>query len=533
MININIRRFENIRNEKYFLFLVILINFILKGVTASLVDLGNDEVYYWTYAMFPDWSHFDHPPMVGLVIQLFSINLLLHSEFFIRLGALVLSSGSIVMLFYLVKKIYSVKAASIAVLLFTASLYFNIISGLFILPDTPLIFFILLALYYGIPSITSRAPSKEDHSNIIMFGFFTGLALLSKYTAFFVWFGFGLYILMFNRIWLKNRSLYLSILLSLFLMTPVIYWNIVNHFVSFSFHASRVGLSHNTIHNSSFLEFNLGEILYQNPILFVIFILALFYLFRNAKTKLKEVNILLLYLSIPLILTSVLFSLFMNVLPHWSGPAFIGLIILSSEWLSNVHQYNASKVYQLVAGANILFLVVILLVFLQIDFGILYTSPRERDVNKTGEHDPSLDMYGWKQAEVKFHEFLHKEGIKDQEFKHVKILSNKWFPAAHLDYYIAQPLHIDLLVTGKLQDAHKYFWINQKRNITQDDKLYYITSSQDYYDPEALSIKFRTIIPNDTIRIIRNRKIVKDLFIYEMRDPSGENSFMSEKPISK
>ncbi|HCT70866.1 MAG TPA: glycosyl transferase, partial [Bacteroidales bacterium] len=47
------------------------------------------EVYYINYALYPDLSHFDHPPMVGWLIQLFSLNLLFDSELFIRLGAVV------------------------------------------------------------------------------------------------------------------------------------------------------------------------------------------------------------------------------------------------------------------------------------------------------------------------------------------------------------------------------------------------------------------------------------------------------------
>ena len=54
---------------------LILIISLVKMITASLIELGNDEVYYWTYALQPDWNHFDHPPMVGWMIRLTSLNL--------------------------------------------------------------------------------------------------------------------------------------------------------------------------------------------------------------------------------------------------------------------------------------------------------------------------------------------------------------------------------------------------------------------------------------------------------------------------
>jgi 4-amino-4-deoxy-L-arabinose transferase-like glycosyltransferase len=146
--------------ERILLFLVVVINLIIKLIPAAVLELGNDEVYYWTYALFPDWSHFDHPPMVGLTIQLFSLNLRFQSEIFMRLGSLVLSSASVILLFYLVKKIYSQRAAFISILLFTSSFYFNIISGLFILPDTPQIFFILLIFW--LTRDYSQKPGKRE-----------------------------------------------------------------------------------------------------------------------------------------------------------------------------------------------------------------------------------------------------------------------------------------------------------------------------------------------------------------------------------
>jgi hypothetical protein len=39
--------------ERILLFLVVVINLIIKLIPATVLELGNDEVYYWTYALFP------------------------------------------------------------------------------------------------------------------------------------------------------------------------------------------------------------------------------------------------------------------------------------------------------------------------------------------------------------------------------------------------------------------------------------------------------------------------------------------------
>ena len=518
----SIKRLEIFGNlkltEKKFLFFIVFINLLLKALPASLVELGNDEVYYWTYALFPAWSHFDHPPMVGLTIQLFSLNLTLNSEFFIRLGALLLSSANIILLFKLVKKIYSIEAAYISSMLFTASVYFNVICGLFILPDTPQMFFVMLAIYFGLPAITTVNQAKGDSLKIILFGLFTGLAFLSKYHSLFLWFGFGLYILFNDRRWLKRPSLYISILISLIVMIPVIYWNINNNFISFTFHGSRVGLFNSPFRPDSFLQFILGQVLYQNPVLFVIFMLTLISLYKKRRSGISGADKLLLYLSLPLILIFTLFSLFKNTLPHWTGPAYIGLIILSSEWLSEILPINRKMVSNTLLGANALVFLTILLGFIQINYGILYPPNRNEDPKQLGTNDVTLDMYGWHQASLKFQQFLKKEGIEEKDYNKVKIISNKWFPGANMDFYIAHPLKIELLVSGTLEQMHKYFWINKTRKINSGDKVFYITSSQYFNEPEKLACNLGRIIPRDTLQIIRNGKTVKNLFIYQMMD---------------
>ena len=68
---------------------LLIISALIRGFLAAWLEFGNDEVYYWTYAKFPDWSHFDHPGLAGWMMQLFSLNLLFDSEFFLRLSSVV------------------------------------------------------------------------------------------------------------------------------------------------------------------------------------------------------------------------------------------------------------------------------------------------------------------------------------------------------------------------------------------------------------------------------------------------------------
>lgn len=514
--------------EEFILILIVLANLIIKLIPASILELSNDEVYYWTYALFPDWSHFDHPPMVGLTIQLFTLNLTFQSELAFRAGALLFSSFNIIILYKLTKKILPGNAALITTALFTASFYFNIICGFFILPDTPQMLFVLLALNSGLPAIVNRNPSKSDKLNLMLFGFFTGLAFLSKYHSLFLWFGFLVFILFHNRVWLKNQALYISLLITIVLMTPVIYWNVINNFISFTFHGERMNILHSHINPASFLQFNAGQIFYQNPIVFVIVLLAVFSAFRKRRKMGGDLRMLLLYISLPLILIFSLLSIFRFELPHWSGPAFICLLILAGEWLSEVFTRHRNIVINSLLSANIFFILVLITATLQIKSGVVLHTIKNTDPTTTGHDDPTLDMYGWKQASEKFQLFLSEDNIDRNK---IELVSDKWFPAAHIDFYIAHHMNINLIVPSNIGAAHKYFWINKKRPVHQDYRFFYITSSQHFAGPDELSYMFSGSIPVDTIKITRRGEVVKNLFIYEMTGLKGhrDTSFLNNK----
>ncbi len=97
---------------------IILASLVIRGFFAWILELGNDEVYYWTYALFPDLSHFDHPPMVGFTIQAFSWDLHFNSEFFIRLGSVILGGANTYIIFLIAKHIRNFQAGLFAAMLY-------------------------------------------------------------------------------------------------------------------------------------------------------------------------------------------------------------------------------------------------------------------------------------------------------------------------------------------------------------------------------------------------------------------------------
>ena len=110
-----------IREEKIpkALLILMLVSLVIRCFLADFHEFGNDEVYYWTYALYPDWSHFDHPGMLGWTMQLFSLNLLFDSEFALRLSSLVFMTVNTWLMYLIGTELKNKITGFYAALLFT------------------------------------------------------------------------------------------------------------------------------------------------------------------------------------------------------------------------------------------------------------------------------------------------------------------------------------------------------------------------------------------------------------------------------
>jgi 4-amino-4-deoxy-L-arabinose transferase-like glycosyltransferase len=144
--------------------------FLLQLVVAAGFELAHDEAYYWLFSNNLDWGYFDHPPVVGLVIRLFSF--LPHSELSVRIGFILMQFGSLFLIFKLIPQ----KFWSTATLLFFA---FPLASftGLLALPDMPLLF--MTAVY----CVTfKRYLEKDDALSVLLLGLSIPILLYAKFT---------------------------------------------------------------------------------------------------------------------------------------------------------------------------------------------------------------------------------------------------------------------------------------------------------------------------------------------------------------
>lgn len=518
------------------LIILLIISIVIRGFLAGFHELGNDEVYYWTYALYPDWSHFDHPGMVGWMIQLFSLNLLFDSEFALRLSSVALMTMDTWLVYLIGTQLKNKITGFFAALLYTASIYAFVITGVFIMPDTPLMFFALISIYLFIryfkkekeqPIETHDRSSLQYNASLLLAGLFAGLAMLSKYSAAFIWSGVGLYILFFERKELKNKYLYLSILISALCLLPILIWNFQNDFISFTFHGDRVSMFGKPRWDYFGAEVA-GELIYNNPVVYILIIIALVAFFRKKfSAETCEIRLLLL-IALPWIGTFLYFSLTRSTLPHWSAPGVCLLIPIAGAYLAD-KQENMTGIYRIPP------VIIVALLILTIAVGVgtfeiktghiqsLFVSEEPVKMTNVGDGDATLDLYGWDQMREGFASVRDSLVATGEMQADEGIIALNWFPAANIDYYIARPLGMQLYAIGDMENIHKYHWINEKRGGPRKGENYWFINRTHNYSAPCWRLKpnFEDVIPVDTFAVYRGGRVAEYVFVYKLESYKG------------
>ena len=492
---------------------LIVVALVVKIILSFFIELGNDEVYYYTYAIQPDWNHFDHPGMVGWMMRVTSLNLYWVSALSMRIGSMICAGLATYFIFKIGTVIKDEYAGYIAAWLYTISFYTSIIAGLFVLPDSPQLLFFTLSIYWMVKQV------KYNHhfttKDWIILGVLIGLSTLSKVHGLYLWAGFGAFILFHQTKTLQQAGLYIGVFISVLCVLPIVYWNVQNDFITYQFHSERV--MHTGLQLDSFLQQIVGEIIYQNPLVYLSVIIA-FFNFKRLKLAFQQQPAmlkLLLWLSIPLIATFWLLSLFNSTLPHWTGPGFIALFIISGVYWSTYtpKEKGLPIIVQYAAGLLVILVTGILL--------FIYVFPKQIGSTQSanlGEYNPINDLTGWERFTKAFEQIVQKDKAAGIIKPNAPIIVHKWFPAGHLLFYTARPLNMDVIAVGKLEDVHKFAWLNvQTKGLSLGEDAYCIVPSNLPVDPQLLyGTYFEKIVKPDTIAMVTQGVTLRNFYVYRL-----------------
>lgn len=509
---------QKANNRQLYLFLISVL--IIKVFFSFFIELGNDEAYYYTYALKLQSNYFDHPPMVGLLIRISTLNLVIVNDVLLRLGPAICCFIASLFLFKTVEILFNRNAAWYTVVIYNVSVYSTIIAGWFILPDSPQLPFWCAALFVMVQIIFQEKDKKI--LQWILLGTLIGLATLCKVHALYLWVGFGLFILFYRIKWLLNWRLYLSFFITLLFLLPILIWNINNHFITYKFHSERV--SNTVIKFDSLLREIVGEALYQNPIIFILIIVSLISLIketsnikqqtRNNKHQTTNKKQFLFFMSAPMIFLFWGFSLFNDIFPHWSGPAFIPLYIFAGYYLSQ--KFTKQFPIWLKLSTALPFIAMISITYLA-NFSSFNLGSKEKE--SFGEYSPTLDISGWKDFSDDFEKLVKEDIAKGKMKPNSKIVVNKWFPACQLDLYTTRKTGLSIVAIGTLEEVHHYAWLNTIRPKLQlgYDAYCIVPSNVPTNVVESYGNYFSSIQQPDTIKQLRNNIPVRYFYIWRLK----------------
>jgi 4-amino-4-deoxy-L-arabinose transferase-like glycosyltransferase len=488
---------------------------LLRLLSAFTLELGNDESYYWLYSAHLQWNYFDHPPLVALWIRFFTANGALDSiEGFIRLGSVVSAAGSTWALYKTVSLLHSRRSGWLAAVLYNISFYAGIIAGILIWPDSPQMLFWTFSLWM----LARIVRNDKDWGSWLLFAIGSGLCIMSKVHGIFLWGGLGLYSLWKQRGWLLKPQLYVSALVTLAIISPILIWNIQYDFITYRFHSERVEVEQVAFNGKAFIEEVAGQILFNNP---VPVFLALTGLVAWRRRSFSAVPVLTLYnlIALPLVAVLLGISLFRDTtLPHWSGPAYVTLVPLAALQLASM---DTRRLFPKLLRWG---LVAYALFFIPWN-GVVHFYPGTYGVQAQkvlGRGDGSLDLFGWEEAGRAFAALHREEQQAGVMPAGAPLVAYKWW-GAHVEYYFGRPAGVPLVGLSTPANLHHYLWMNDLRKEKVDlSKAYCIVPSDEYYDAHQVYARYYgRVEPVRTITTRRSGKPAHHFYVYRLSGWKG------------
>ena len=490
---------------------LILVSLILRLAWAAALETGQDEAYHFLYTVHPDWSYFDHPPML-MYVDRFGIALCggwVH-PLSVRLGFVLMFSGSTWILYLWTTRFYGERPGFYAALALNLSAYYAAAAGAFVLPDGPLLFFALLTLW-ALSEALVGSPGR------ILPWVWVGLAcagaMLSKYHAVFLPLGTLVYVLCTPS---ARRSLltpgpYLAAAIGFLGLVPVLIWNAQHEWASFAFQSARaVGWQ---FRPSGLALMLFGPMGFLFP--WIWFSLAVILVTRIPKLRTAVgIDRLLLFMSLlPLVLFTAV-ACFRPILPHWPLIGFVPLFPLLGEAWAEKSLREPVTVRRWLNFMTVALVLIACGFLVQARFGLV-TFPFR---------DPCIEISGWQSVGTE----LRKRGLVDRP--NTFLFTDRWYDSGQLGFTVRNQIPVTCYRHG---DARGFaFWSRPEDWLGRDGILIDSDARPNLiamYEPY-----FRTIQPLPPITMTRGGRPFRTVNAYLCLDQLRPYPFNYErKPQSR
>jgi 4-amino-4-deoxy-L-arabinose transferase-like glycosyltransferase len=461
---------------------------ILRFVLAGVVPLSADEAYYWMWSRHLGPGYLDHPPAIAWMTRLGTL-FFGDTSFGVRFGPVLASA---------LATIFVVRAAEDL----TGDLYLAALSALFFnltlmvgvemlaaTPDAPALL-ASSALLWAV----ARLQATGNGRWWLAVGAIGGLALLSKFTAFFLAGGVFLWLIVERdaRRWFASPWLYGGIVLALIVALPNLLWNAQHDFATYRFQFARVTEGHFTLRYLG--EFLLAQLGLCSPFIFALGVTGIV---RSARAT---GNRLLACLLAPAIAYFFIHALHDRVQANW--PSFLFPMFAITAALA-IRDANSAFLGFSRRAAIPVAAVMLALVYAQALFGII----------PLGRADPLSRLLA-----VGFDGVVSKVGQASADVHAKGILVTDYESAAWFSFYnrTRTPI-IDVL------EPHRWGWATPADRALLGGPLVYVAEAKSDKN-ETLRALFRTVVPLGEVDRMRGRRVIARYRLYRVSQPTNETS---------
>jgi 4-amino-4-deoxy-L-arabinose transferase-like glycosyltransferase len=524
---------------------ILLVGLVWRSLVAFWLHPGFDEVYYYIYTLHPNWSYFDHPPLVALTTGLGVWLTGEVSQFTIRLGSVLLYTGTLWLLYFTSAHLFSTGVGVMAVAIASIVPIFQVGFGILTIPDVPLMFFWMAALWVAAQEFFPRHQPYRPTYRLALIGALVGFACLGKYHG--VLLGAGLFAFCLtsepHRQALRSPWMGLSLGLFLLVFSPVILWNWQQDWVSFRYQGNR-GIPMTGYRWLGVWETLLVGIAYLFPSFgFVYWGATVKTIGQQWRQRVKGTPFpqyhlkgdrlipippsspqpsldrqrrqrLLLWVAVPAFLSFTLIGGYQQVLPTWPMPGFFTATPLVAYYAAIVYQRHAPWVRRWLVGSAITVFTLLLVALLQITAGIF----QQGGTYALGggvwpsHKDPTVqmvDVQQLRQGLARSPQLM--AGLQSAGF----VFSNRFYLAGQVGMAIA-PL-TKRPITSLDGDLRGFaFWSRPSQWIGQNG--IYITSDR-FVNRENISVDYAPYFKQFTklgeVPIRRGGKVIESFHIYQ------------------
>ncbi len=467
------------------------------GWAASLGP-GNDEAYHALFVAHPDWSYFDHPPMLA-VVEAIGLTVAggLPTMLALRTGFIALFAGSTLLMARLSSRFYGPWAGFFAAFVLNVTAYYGIAASTFALPDGPLLFFWLLTL----DCLAAAIKSPGGMRRWAWVGLAWGGAFMSKYHAIFLPAGALLYLAAepSARPVLRRPGPYLALGLGLLCFTPVLGWNAAHGWASFAFQGGRA-LGSSRFRPDALAGAIAGQAMYFLPWVWTFLIATLVRHLRRLRDGGADAadRFLLCQAAPPLVAFLGVASL-RPVLPHWSLVGLLPIVpMLGGDWArqSSIHPARMRRRLAILATVPV---VAAALVALHVRTGLF-----QRGASGIGlvaaDGDPTGDLYGWDGLARE----LRRRGLtrRPNTFQ----FTSRWYYSGQLAFALGDEMPVLCLNRHRAQNFA--YWSRPEDWVGRDGSFVGINNCKDeigdfgrYFDRVESLGEYRVLRAGEPVRV--------------------------------